>query len=701
MRSLFRKWHQWKFCAWIIFLIVLFSGEQVVSQSEVRFADSTDVNDSLLVTKIDQDTSLIDTLSWDSLYEATTVQQFLRTTGAFFSPTDSSFLRVFYHDDLMKYYHGDFADLLWNIAGFYIHDLGSYGKPISASVNGLSNRHVLLMIDGVPLNDPDNGWANLNAVTLENIDRIEFFRGNASALYGDAASGGYIHIVKRDFEAQKPLTSMKFRSAFSSFEDIGIFFGRNLGSHIRVSGGGSSKQTPGEQVIQGFLGGFQRNIQSTRYTGRSLFFNADVYFQRNWSFNFYTQGNKDKYDAYGRNRYGDAKAFDFVTIEGFRKDKRADYHFGLTRRDDASLLQSKLYFINIDRRFDNFSTEIIPANYSVHSVGADTRYSRRVGNHTLQGGTTYERQTLNQVETQHADYSRYAVFLSDQWVIGNLIVQPSARWQHHSVFNSTAAVNLNSAIKINSQMNFTINAGYTEITPSLTDEVMAGREENSSVIATTLPKRFLIAPTALASLSNEKLYTFSSGVWIENFFTLDRVTVNGYANRIRDGIYYTAVNFNDLDSMRVEAGNFKKGNTYGLDVEAVKQIGFIQLTARQSFFTGTEAIRSGLPPYRTYLSGLGSLAFINKNLIVTGLLNAMYFSSHAGYTFQDAPQVYFNTPRRARGGWIFNTRITATIGDLQIFYEAENFLRARFTLLDGYDVTPQQIRVGLIWKMFN
>lgn len=700
MKSLSRKWKcDFTIGAWIVFLFFVFNVQKIVSQSEIRFADSVSVKDSLL-TKIQRDSSSVDTIPFDSLYEATTVQQFLRTSGAFFSPADSSLLRIFYHDDLMKYYHGDFADLLWNIAGFYIHDLGSYGKPISASVNGLSNRHVLLMIDGVPLNDPDNGWANLNVVTLENIDRIEFFRGNASALYGDAASGGYIHIIKRDFEAQKPLTSMKFRSAFSSFEDIGIFFGRNLGRHIRISGGGSSKQTPGEQNIQGFLGGFQRNIQSTRYTGRSLFFNADVYFQRNWSFNFYTQGNRDKYDAYGRNRFGDLNAFDFVNVEGFRKDERTDYHFGLTRRDGVSLLQSKLYFVNINRKFDNFSIELIPGRYSVHSVGTDTRYSRRIGNNTLQGGVTYERQTLNRIETAHAEYTRYAFFVSDQWTVENFIFQPSARWQHHSVFNSTIAMNLNSAIKINSQINFTLNAGYAEITPPLIDEIMTGQEKNSQIFGTTLPKRFLIDQAATALLKNEKLYTFSSGIRIEKFFTLDRVALDGYANRIRDGIYYNALHFNQ-DTMRVEAGNFKKGNTYGLDVEAIKKIGFIQFTARQSFFTGTEAIRSGLPPYRTYLSGYGEMAFINKNLIMTGLLNAMYFSSHAGFTFQDAPQVYFNTPRRARGGWIFNTRITARIGDLQIFYEAENFLRARFTLLDGYDVTPQQIRVGLIWKMFN
>ncbi|MBX7153100.1 TonB-dependent receptor plug domain-containing protein, partial [bacterium] len=475
MKISYCKWkYYFTISSWIVFSV--FNAQKVFTQSVIRFTDSTIVKDSLLFTNIPRDSFVTDTIPFDSLYEATTVQQFLRTSGAFFSPADSLFLRIFSHDDLMKYYHGDFADLLWNIAGFYIHDLGSYGKPISASMNGLSNRHILVMMDGVPLNEADIGWANLNAVTLENIDRIEFFRGNASALHGEAASGGYINIIKRDFEPEKPLTSMKFRSAFSSFEDIGIFFGRDLGSHIRISGGGSSKQTPGEQVIQGFLGGFQRNIQSTRYTGRSLFFNADVYFQRNWSFNFYTQGNKDKYDAYGRNRYGDLKAFDFVNIEGFRKDERVDYHFGLTRRDETSWLQSKLYFANIDRQFDNFSTEIIPAQYSVHSVGADVRYSHRIGHNILQGGATYDRQTLNQIETQHADYSRYAFFLSDQWTIGNLIVQPSARWQHHSVFNSTVAMNFNSAFRLNPQVHFTINAGYTEVTPSLIDEVMTGHE---------------------------------------------------------------------------------------------------------------------------------------------------------------------------------------------------------------------------------
>ena len=53
----------------------------------------------------------------------------------------------------------------------------------------------LVLIDGVPFNDPFGGWVYWTRVPLESVDRIEVVDGSSSSLYGNYAMGGVINIV--------------------------------------------------------------------------------------------------------------------------------------------------------------------------------------------------------------------------------------------------------------------------------------------------------------------------------------------------------------------------------------------------------------------------------------------------------------------------------------------------------------------------
>ncbi|HKS28660.1 MAG TPA: TonB-dependent receptor, partial [Pyrinomonadaceae bacterium] len=55
----------------------------------------------------------------------------------------------------------------------------------------------LVMVDGVPLNDPFGGWVYWGRVPRQSIERIEVLRGGASSLYGSSALGGVVNIITR------------------------------------------------------------------------------------------------------------------------------------------------------------------------------------------------------------------------------------------------------------------------------------------------------------------------------------------------------------------------------------------------------------------------------------------------------------------------------------------------------------------------
>jgi len=67
------------------------------------------------------------------------------------------------------------------------------------SVRGSGFEQVLVLVDGVPVNDTQTGHFHLDlAVPLDAVERVEVLRGPASAVYGSSAVGGVVNIVTRN-----------------------------------------------------------------------------------------------------------------------------------------------------------------------------------------------------------------------------------------------------------------------------------------------------------------------------------------------------------------------------------------------------------------------------------------------------------------------------------------------------------------------
>ena len=89
------------------------------------------------------------------------------------------------------------ADLLTRQAGIKINDYGAEGAVKSISIRGSASAQVLILVNGVRLNDSRQGGANLSQISLENIEKIEIIRGGFSALYGTDAVAGVINIITK------------------------------------------------------------------------------------------------------------------------------------------------------------------------------------------------------------------------------------------------------------------------------------------------------------------------------------------------------------------------------------------------------------------------------------------------------------------------------------------------------------------------
>ncbi len=101
------------------------------------------------------------------------------------------------------------ADVLHTAVGTEVTDQGPIGSLTSVKIRGASYQQVLVLLDGVRMNDPAAGGFDLSElpVPLDAIDRIEIVRGPASALYGSDAVGGVVNIITKTPSA-KPETTV-------------------------------------------------------------------------------------------------------------------------------------------------------------------------------------------------------------------------------------------------------------------------------------------------------------------------------------------------------------------------------------------------------------------------------------------------------------------------------------------------------------
>ncbi|MBW7874717.1 MAG: TonB-dependent receptor [Candidatus Cloacimonetes bacterium] len=124
------------------------------------------------------------------------------TTGAtkkLDSPLSTpSIVKVYTQRDIQKF--DSVYDLLKTAPGVHIEEghLGRQYINIRSIQNQIYNNKVLLVINGIKLNDPTGPNFNLDAIPKESIKRLELVRGPGSVLYGSNAYSGVINIETFD-----------------------------------------------------------------------------------------------------------------------------------------------------------------------------------------------------------------------------------------------------------------------------------------------------------------------------------------------------------------------------------------------------------------------------------------------------------------------------------------------------------------------
>lgn len=115
------------------------------------------------------------------------------------------------------------AELLRAIPGLQVNQQGSRGAVTQVRVRGAEANHLLVLIDGVEVNDiAQGGEFNFTHLSTDQIKRIEIVRGPQSALWGSDALAGVINIITMENKISESDLSLVAEAGSFNSQKIGL-----------------------------------------------------------------------------------------------------------------------------------------------------------------------------------------------------------------------------------------------------------------------------------------------------------------------------------------------------------------------------------------------------------------------------------------------------------------------------------------------
>ncbi|MFL1586755.1 TonB-dependent receptor [Stutzerimonas stutzeri] len=203
---------------------------------------------------------------------------------------------VFTRADIERLQARSVPELLRRVPGVQVSSAG--GLP-SLSLRGTGTAQTLVLVDGQRIASATSGFARLDYLAIDNIERVEVIRGPRSSLYGADAIGGVIQIFTR---GGKPGINPEVRLAAGSDQTFQRSLSLAAGTEqTRIHLGASLDERDGFDITRDNRGADQDNDGQRN---KALHLKLDHQFDANW------KGGLSLNDQRGKNEYDDAYEFE-------------------------------------------------------------------------------------------------------------------------------------------------------------------------------------------------------------------------------------------------------------------------------------------------------------------------------------------------------------------------------------------------------
>ncbi len=408
---------------------------------------------------------LISCCAWaqDSL-KTMTLNEVVVSGTKFDVPVEKSGKTIFKlsKEDLERNAGKTLGDLLNEVPGVQVD--GNFGTPGTNQgyyVRGGRNKNTLILIDGVPFNDPSaiNAEYDLRFIPLSQIDSIEVLKGGLSTLYGTGAAAGVISI-----KLKEPL------SKFSGNAEVTAGSFGTYSENVQVSGRAQkfSYLVSGNNMSSVGFSSAQDN-DATKAFDKDGFHRQNFLLKTGYEFtDKFSLGLVSAYEQFEAD-YDDYEFTDANNTQKFRQ-----FRIGITPKLKYAHgdLEGKIFINNNHREFysafpseysgQNFQGEVINRHHFSESV-------------QMLSGLNIQSMSIDQPDAIDPDSAHFSMVDPYSSLLVNLPIgfslHAGVRLNTHSVYGNKFVYNINPSFVFNQKGDwkykvlFSLSTSY--ITPSL------------------------------------------------------------------------------------------------------------------------------------------------------------------------------------------------------------------------------------------
>ncbi len=482
------------------------------------------------------------------------------------------------------------TELLNTQAGFML--VGSNNAPgtnIDAYFRGASDGNLLIVIDGVPVYDPSQitNTFDLNAIPLEQIDRIEILKGGQSTIWGSDAVAGVVQIFLKK-ESRKPLaanatvsygTYQTFRAGLGIDGTVDKFGYRVQYNYQKSAGFSSAYDSTGKA-------GFDKDGFSQNNLMAELHYAFTPHLTLKATTNISAYHNDLDEGA-----FTDDKDY---TASNKNNSGTLNLNYQQTNFKWNTLLsyqQAKRFFIDDSSYISNPYSTYQRGDYKGNTWSGESYINRAFTPHVeLVGGIQYIRQSteqhyfstgsfgpfesdLGKDSASIHQYSGYASLLLKNMAGFNF--EGGLRVNHHSIYGTNATYTINPSFSIDQHTKVFVNISSAYKIPSLYE---------------------LYSEYGNKSLKPERSVTYEIGLQAESPDGSISFRIAGFKRDIRDLISF----FTDPNTFASFYVNADKQNDYGFELESSFKLGTIGSWSNNFSFVDGEGTIDGVKTKNLY-----------------------------------------------------------------------------------------------------
>ncbi|MDM1555461.1 MULTISPECIES: TonB-dependent siderophore receptor [Chryseobacterium] len=217
-------------------------------------------------------------LLWVQAQEKTTDIENIEFQGKFISTPYKSAnqnITVITKEDIANAPSKSIDEILQQVPGMDIRRRGSNGVQSDISFRGSSFEQVLLLLNGVRINDSQTGHNSMNLpVDLEDVEKIEIIKGPAARRFGQNAYAGVINVITKPGIGKK----VKISAEGGDYSSYRLGFNAQMGNEkfsntLQANSSGS----------EGYMYNTDYEIRNVFYQGKLNIKNGDLRLQAGFS----------------------------------------------------------------------------------------------------------------------------------------------------------------------------------------------------------------------------------------------------------------------------------------------------------------------------------------------------------------------------------------------------------------------------------